>query len=82
MLFAVWCLGDLERVEDLEARMKATQRASMLPFTETGAKNLNEERRAVLRDVHRRPVGEKRPDVDIKKFLDFPGMPNYRGQIS
>jgi hypothetical protein len=80
VLYALWCLGDLERVDDLEQRVRRVSELSMTPITPGGARNLNAEREAVLREI-RRPV-RALVEPDLAQFLDWPGMPNYRKPVS
>lgn len=82
VLYALWCLGDVERVEELEERIRRVSELNMMPFSNGGVKNLNSERSAVLSAITRPMRGEEVGMPD-EIMLTFPGMPHYRkGPVS
>jgi hypothetical protein len=74
-LYALWCLQDVERVDDLEARLTRAREKTMLPFTDGGARNLNDELAAVQREI-RTPFGRSNTGMTLEQLMTFPGMPN------
>jgi hypothetical protein len=82
VLYALWCLEDVERVDRLEARWQAAQQAMRLPITDGGARNLNDELQAVQREI-RTPFGRgTSTGMPTEVLLTFPGMPNHRKPVS
>ena len=80
VLYALWCLGDVERVEELEARIERVSLASMTPISQGGVKNLNSERQAVMAEIRKqRNQGDEMP---VAVLLTFPGFPHYKGPVS
>ena len=78
MLYALWCLQDVERVDAIEDRMIRAREKTMLPFTDGGVRNLNEELAAVQREL-RTPATRTQGGLPRDQMLSFPGMPNYKG---
>jgi hypothetical protein len=76
VLYALWCLGDIERVEALEAEAARVQANSMMPLTDVGVRNLNQARSRLMADLRRRPRGEG-DGMSLEQLATFPGMPRY-----
>lgn len=76
VLYAYWCLEDLERVDGIEARQQRVLDNSLLPITDGGARNLEQERQAVNREI-RTPFGRASTGMTLEELSQFPGMPGY-----
>lgn len=81
MLYALWCLQDMERIDEIEDRSKRANDLARLPFTDAGARNLNEELTAVNRELMQ-PASRRVGGLTFAQMRQFPGMPDYTGEIS
>lgn len=75
MLYALWCLGDLERVESLEQQADRVAYGYTMNHAMNAPKYLEQEREAVLRDMRRSVRSE--PDRPAKDII-WPGMVGYQ----
>lgn len=83
VLYGLWCLGDLERVEELEERIRRVSEVNMMPFSNVGVRNLNSERSAVLSAIQRSlDGGVTASGMPEEIMLTFPGMPHYKKPVS
>jgi hypothetical protein len=82
VLYALWCLQDVERVDELESRLVRAKEKTMMPFTDGGVKNLNDELATVQREI-RTPFGKGNAGMSLDQLMSFPGMPNQKkGNVS
>jgi hypothetical protein len=73
-------LAEVERVELLVADLDANDRAFDMHYAASGTaggKELVRKRDRILQEM-RRGSGTVGKQVDLRSFMDFPGMPNYR----
>lgn len=74
-------MQDVERVDEIEERAKAAKSATLLPFTDAGARNLSDELAAVEREINQ-PAGRSVGGMSLAKMRTFPGMPDYKKPVS
>ena len=82
MLYAEWCRSDVERVDDLEQRIRRVSELNMTPFSDGGVRNLNAERQAVMAEIGRKKGDTGGNGMPLEIMLTFPGMPNYKKPVS
>lgn len=81
MLYAVWILEDLERVDALVQRGERLQAGWMTYYGVNKPEQLNREQEAFSQQLNKPLTPSSGMPVD--KLLTFPGMPNYRkGPVS
>ena len=78
MLYALWCLWDVERVEQLEHRAERVADGFTVNHAMNAPRELERARELVLREMRRGPRLESVPTFD-PAVLSFPGMPHYKG---
>lgn len=73
VLYALWCLGDVERVEVLEQRLARVEQALLWPATKGGAENLTAEHRALFHELRQNrsiDAATLDPDVIMRRFTE------------
>jgi hypothetical protein len=84
VLFALYGLDEVERVDDLAKNLERNDHAWDIHHAVAmawGAKSrhLDRERDSVMRQIRGTTPGRT---VDVDAFMDWPGMPNYRKPVS
>lgn len=81
MLYALWCLEDVERVDALVRELEDNDRAFDAHDAQLQPAQLQRKRERLLQKLRTSPHGRS-TGMSREQLLAFPGMPNYKGQVS
>lgn len=76
VLFALYGLDEVERVDGLFARLERNDHAFDLNRAFVGSRELEQQREAILREMRGPPV--RASGMPLAQLQQFPGMPGYR----